>query len=318
MLKYYSSWAERNGFADWALAILWIFIAFLAFQMLAGILFFVIMLFQNNADISSLGSATEMLAQNFDLLFIANSTGQILFLALGTLVFCTLQISKKERPAFLRFNINKRTLAFTFLALLSIVCIQPLVWFLGWVNSFLPSPEFFDTMQMQQMNMLQTYLTGDNLMWLVLFHIAVVPAICEEILFRGYVLRSFQRSWGAIAAVIVSGIIFGMFHLQLTHLLPLATIGMLLGFLTWISESIIPAMAAHFLNNAGSVFLVRFYPNSEVASTSATTLPPIWLILISMAITGYILYFLYENRVKSDPLLTNPAVKSLHKKEHFQ
>ncbi len=302
MLEYYSSWAEQNGFADWALAVFWIFIAFIAFQFVASIVFIIVVLFQNRGDITTFSSATDLLGQNFDLLFIANSTGQILFLGIATLVFCTLQVSKEERPGFLRFNVNKRTLLFTALALLSIICIQPFVWFLGWMNTFLPSPEVFDSLQMQQMNMLQSYLTADNLTWLVLFHIAVVPAICEEILFRGYVLRSFQRSWGAVAAVIASGIIFGMFHLQLTHLLPLAAIGILLGFLTWISESIIPAMAAHFLNNAGSVFLVRFYPNSEAAGTTATTLPPIWLVLISVAITGYILYFLYGNRVKSDPL----------------
>src|SRR5699024_4312775 len=99
-----------------------------------------------------------------------------------------------------------------------------------------------------------------------------------------------------VTAIIISGIIFGMFHLQATHLLPLIVIGILLGYLAWIAESIIPAIAAHFLNNAGSVFLVRFFPESEMTSTTAVTLPPVWLILLSIIITFMILHYLYQQR----------------------
>ncbi len=321
MLNNYSSWAERNGFADWALALGWIIIAFIGFQLTALFVFFILL-----AAIPALGgllgieswqsiipegsSGLEVIFQNFDLLFIGNSIGQILFLALATWFFCLLQTSKQKRSSFLRLKANNRTFLFTVIALLSVICIQPFVWFLGWLNSLLPAPELFQSLQSSQMGMLEGYITGENFTLLVLFHIAIVPAVCEEILFRGYVLRSFQKSWGYIIAIIVSGAIFGLFHLQLTHFLPLAAIGMLLGYLTWASESIIPAMAAHFLNNAGSVFLVRFYPNSEIASTSAVTLPPIWLIVTSVAITAYFLYFLYENHFQQSGINNHGITKS--------
>lgn len=297
MFEEHSSWAERNGFADWAIACLWIVIAFIAFQLVAGLVFAVLFLAKTVIFDGSGGSAFDILSQNFGLLFIGNSIGQILILALGTWLFCRVQASNEKRNTFLRFRSNNKTLLFTGIALLLIICIQPFVWFLGWLNALLPAPQLFDSLQLQQMNMLQSYISsGENFTLLILFHIALVPAICEEILFRGYVLRSFQRSWGYIAAIIVSGLIFGMFHLQLTHLLPLAVIGMLLGYLSWVSESIIPAIAAHFLNNAGSVFLVRFYSNTEMGSTTATTLPPISLILLSVLITFGLLYFLYQQR----------------------
>ncbi len=290
------SWAERNGFPDWALAIGWIFIAFVVSQIFVAIVFGILLAIRNVDTGVSFESTFDLLVANLDLFFIGNTAGQFLFFALATWFVCRLQVNKQERNAFLRFKANKRTILFTAIALLSIICIQPFVWFLGWINSLLPVPEFFDSLQFDSAGLLHDYITDDTAILLVLFHIAVVPAVCEEILFRGYVLRSFQESWGYIVAIIVSGIIFGAFHLQLAHLLPLAAIGILLGYLTWASESIIPAMAAHFLNNAGSVFLVRFYPNSEMANTTATTLPPVSLVIISTAITALLLYFLHKNR----------------------
>ncbi len=307
MYENYTSWAEKNGFSDWALAIGWVIIAFIGFQVVAAVVFFTAMIFQNAgtaAGSPDFTSATDLLAQNFDLLFIGNSAGQILFLALATWIFCRLQVSKKERPAFLWIKTHGNTISFVGIALLIILTIQPFVWFLGWLNSFIPSPEVFDSMQLQQMKMIETYLTGDSILIIVLFHVAFVPAICEEILFRGYVLRSFEKSWGVTAAIIVSGLIFGMFHLQLTHLFPLAIIGILLGYITWVSQSIIPAMAAHFLNNAGSVLLIKFAPQSAYTDVTAETMPPLGLVVISVAVTSGIIYYLFNHRVQKDPLKT--------------
>lgn len=300
MLQNYSSWAERNGFADWALAIFWVLFAFVGFQLFAAIILFVLML-ASGIEMSAL---PQMINQNFDLLFIGNTVGQILFLALATFFFSRLQTSKEDHFSFLRFQTDHKTLRFTGLAVLAIICIQPFIWFLGWLNSLMPVPEFFGSLQSQQMTMLQEYITNGDHPLLILFHIAVVPAICEEILFRGYVLRSFQKSWGYIAAIIVSGIIFGMYHLQLTHLLPLAAIGILLGYLTWVSESIIPAMAAHFLNNAASVILVRFWPNSQISSTSSVALPSIWLVVLSVIITVSLIYFMKQLKASTQQVIS--------------
>ncbi|HLR76216.1 MAG TPA: CPBP family intramembrane glutamic endopeptidase [Balneolaceae bacterium] len=297
MLENYSSWAQRNGFSNWAIALLWVIVAFICFQIVAAIIFAIAFFFKSLLYGIPEGSSLEVLSKNFGLLFIGNSIGQVLVLAFGTWLFCRLQVSREKRNAFLRFKVNNKTLLFTGLALLAIISVQPFIWFLGWLNSLLPAPEMFDSLQLQQMDVLQSYISNkENFVLLILFHISLIPAFCEEILFRGYVLRSFQRSWGYVTAIIISGIIFGMFHLQATHLLPLIVIGMLLGYLAWIAESIIPAIAAHFLNNAGSVFLVRFFPESEMTSTTAVTLPPVWLILLSIIITFMILHYLYQQR----------------------
>ena len=48
---------------------------------------------------------------------------------------------------------------------------------------------------------------------------------------------------------------FGLFHIDVYRLLPTALLGVMLSFITWRSGSLLPAIAAHFLNNAVLVLL---------------------------------------------------------------
>jgi sodium transport system permease protein len=79
---------------------------------------------------------------------------------------------------------------------------------------------------------------------------ALTPAICEETLFRGPILRGLRTRLGPVAAALATGVLFGLFHLDLYRLLPAALLGTLLGLLTLACDSIGPAMVAHFCNNA--------------------------------------------------------------------
>ncbi len=152
----------------------------------------------------------------------------------------------------------------------------------------------FSEFQSTQMKMIEDFLRGDHLLLLTLFHVGVVPAICEEVLYRGYIMRAFEKSWGIIPAILISGLLFGMYHVQLSNLLPLATIGILLGYITWVSESIYPAMLAHFINNGGSVLIGTYYPDTAFAELTPESMPPIWAVGLSVIISGYLMYFMYN------------------------
>ncbi|MCH7591917.1 MAG: CPBP family intramembrane metalloprotease [Planctomycetes bacterium] len=88
--------------------------------------------------------------------------------------------------------------------------------------------------------------------------IALVPALCEEFLFRGFLLSSLStsgRKWTAIAA---SAVIFGIFHFVLFRFAVTASLGALLAYLVWQSRSIWPAVLAHLLHNTiGVLSIVR-------------------------------------------------------------
>jgi len=289
------SWAERNGFAHWALALIWIVVAFVLFQIAAGVVMVVLFIATEGIDPGAdpqqiVGSLMEHL----DLLFIGNSFGQIVFLGAATWFFSRLHTTRDRHTRFLRFQTQSDTPKMLGLTAVLIIAAQPVIWFISWVNVQLPVPDFFNNLQSTQMQMLRDFLKGDHMLILTLFHIGLVPAICEEILYRGYVMRAFEKSWGIWAAIVLSGFLFGLYHLQLANLLPLASIGILLAYVTYVSDSIYPAILAHLINNGGSVIVASYYPESSVAEMTPETMPPVWALLAGTFLTGYLIFYMYR------------------------
>ncbi|MFZ5827569.1 MAG: CPBP family intramembrane glutamic endopeptidase [Bacillota bacterium] len=94
--------------------------------------------------------------------------------------------------------------------------------------------------------------------WLALLAGALVPALAEELSFRGYVLGAL-RPLGPTAAVALTGILFGALHLSLIRLLPLALLGVVWSMVAQRSGSILPAMIAHLMNNGIALGLTFFF-----------------------------------------------------------
>ena len=93
-----------------------------------------------------------------------------------------------------------------------------------------------------------TSYTPAEFVWL-LFAIAVTPAICEEVFFRGQVQRTLERSL-SVHSVWIVGVVFGLFHFQPLGLASLSLLGLYFGYVYFRSKSLYPSMAAHFTNNA--------------------------------------------------------------------
>ena len=77
--------------------------------------------------------------------------------------------------------------------------------------------------------------------------------VAEEIFFRGFIFGGLVRPFGLLGAMVVSGFIFGAFHIQSADsaglLLPFGLVGMLFAWLYYRTGSLLPSMAAHFLFN---------------------------------------------------------------------
>ncbi len=98
---------------------------------------------------------------------------------------------------------------------------------------------------------------------------ALLPGICEETTHRGMLLFSLKGN-GAIRAVVLSGLLFGLMHLNIFQFGYAFVVGMLFGAVTLLTKSIFPAMIMHFTNNALS--LVWTYSlNSDWLSNPITT-----------------------------------------------
>ena len=131
--------------------------------------------------------------------------------------------------------------------------------------------------------------------WLV-FVVAITPAICEEIFFRGYGQRTFERTIKA-KSVIVVGILFGLFHLQPLGLVTLSLLGILFCYFYYKSKSLLPSIAAHFSNNFLAIMVLYKSPQiGDLNLETANQIPFSW-VLVTLPISIGILY-LYPKAVK--------------------
>jgi len=81
---------------------------------------------------------------------------------------------------------------------------------------------------------------------------AVLPALPEELVFRGCVLR-LLRSYGDLFAVVVSSVLFGLMHGNIRQIPFAIIVGLVLGWLYVITDNIWMSILVHFTNNAISV-----------------------------------------------------------------
>ena len=294
------SWYERNGFNLGVMAIIWVFLALIAFNLVGGIVGVIAAVFLVD-DPTNIEALMQVLTEQTTVFFWINTTGQITVFALGSLLVTRLAADSGSRRCFLRLQIDSDTYKYVFWAIFLTILSQPTVVFLGWLNAFLPVPEWMAEMQQSMDEMIAKLLGSENILWMGLFHIGLVPSICEEIMYRGYVQRSLEKSWGIWTAIILSGLIFGAYHLQITRILPLAALGILFAYITYVSNSLIPAMAAHLANNGGQVILSTIYPEIlDQELSSDTDLPWVW-ILFAVVLLITLLSILHKRYLASVP-----------------
>lgn len=95
---------------------------------------------------------------------------------------------------------------------------------------------------------------------------ALLPAICEEAFFRGFLQRQLARWWSAVPAVLLTAVIFSAVHFQVYGFFSRAMLGTLLGLLVWRSGSLGPPILAHFIYNAASVVATYYLATREALS----------------------------------------------------
>jgi membrane protease YdiL (CAAX protease family) len=120
-----------------------------------------------------------------------------------------------------------------------------------WQDRFFPLPGIWRVL----FEDLATYHGPADFLLLLLI-VAVVPSVCEEILFRGFVHAGFLREFESAPKAIVAGaFVFAGFHLNPWRFSVLLVIGLFLGFLVHRTGSLLPAILAHALNNTLSLGL---------------------------------------------------------------
>jgi Predicted metal-dependent membrane protease len=104
--------------------------------------------------------------------------------------------------------------------------------------------------------------------------IAVMPAVCEEALHRGFILSSMYSLKNKWYIILCMGIIFGIFHLDPYRFLPTAVLGMMMTYIMIETKNILMPALFHLFNNALTTF-VSFTGKTQAAASGATLAVPL-------------------------------------------
>ncbi|QDT43934.1 ABC-2 family transporter protein [Gimesia alba] len=152
-------------------------------------------------------------------------------------------------------------------------------------------------------------------LWVKLVSLAVLPAVCEELFFRGYLLSSLLNRFSTNGAILASSFLFALFHvivrdsLFIERFFPSFFMGLCLGYVNVISRSVIPGILLHMIHN-GLLITIASYQDTlsrwEINLENQKHLPISWLggsLLIVVA--GFVLVYI-SNRGEPAPA-TDPS-----------
>jgi uncharacterized protein len=170
-----------------------------------------------------------------------------------------------DRPLYqLGFQPAIRT-PFYLLGILLLLFAIPLEGWLGILNRRLPLAEWMIRLEKQNDNEVVVLLKAKSGLDVIInvLVMAVIPAIFEEMCFRGalqrILIRLFKNPW---MGIIATAILFSAFHLQFEGFLPRMFLGILLGATFWYSGSLWTNILAHCFYNGIQVVAASYYPQA--------------------------------------------------------
>lgn len=190
-------------------------------------------------------------------------------------------------------------------SILLLFAIQPFIGWLGEMNArinFGSMQKSLEQMEAMYNRALQVFLKMNNFgdMVINLFIMALLPAIGEELFFRGslqkVLLRITNKPW---VAIVISSTVFALLHGTFFKLLPIFTLGLLLGTVYYVTRNLWYTIIIHFLNNALAVVSVYYANSSGILKklSNDDIAVPLFAAIISLAIAVGIIYYLSK---KSD------------------
>ncbi|MGC9354338.1 MAG: CPBP family glutamic-type intramembrane protease [Mariniphaga sp.] len=212
---------------------------------------------------------------------------------------------------------KKLTSTSIFLVAILVVFSLPLINFIGEWNTRMEFPEFLTGLEHWMKNaeenaaeLTEAFLKVETSGGLLfnLFMIAFLPAIGEELLFRGVIQRIFtnwtrSHHWG----IWISAILFSALHIQFYGFVPRMLLGVLFGYLLIWSGSMWLPILAHFFNNGFAVVAMYLIDNNilnagveEIGATSGSQ----YVAILSLALV-FLLMFLIKKENRGNELKIN-------------
>ena len=166
-----------------------------------------------------------------------------------------------------------------------------------------PFEDFLKTLEEAAKVATEQMLKADTIGGLILnlVIIALIPAIGEELTFRGVLQQSLTRKMNPHVAILLTAAIFSFIHFQFYGFLPRLFLGMLLGYMFYTTNSLWTSILMHFLNN-GTAVMLYYLSNKGILDIDVEHLGEtqnVWIIIASVAVTlGLIVWSWKKKTVK--------------------
>ncbi len=261
------------------------------------------------AGLASMNGITEDSAQEDLILWLGNMGFKILngavhlfsFL-IPSIIFLYLVYQRKEN-----FSLVKKIDDWV-IALLSVSWLffsYPLIAYATQLNAMVSFPEWLTTVDEMALDQIKSILNASGPLDFILTIIvmAVLPAIGEELLFRGIIQREIEiKTRKPHLSIMVTSIVFSLFHMQVVSFMPKLIIGLILGYLFyWTRNLWIPVMV-HFFNNALLVSLQMTAPEDALEPGPAETeMVPMTSLILSSILCALIVHSL-NKRINEKPI----------------
>ena len=288
---------ERYGISPILFGFLVLLLIFILYQVVGGV-------------ITLLLIGLKPAEGNVVVMRLATGIGQIVFMLVPTIILA--RVASASPLQYLRIRTpDIRTLI---LPLFGIFSLQQLLQIYMVFQDRLPWPEGvqkliqqFKDMFEQIYRMLVSSSSIPELFFVVII-VALIPAVSEELMFRGLVQRSFEKGSTPVRGMVLTGVIFGAYHLNPFTIIPLAALGIYLGFLTMRANNVWVSVAAHFYNNLFACIAVYLHMDEDGLVTGDPMGMPVGVLLgsfvafalIFIAATTYFLRITGDERRSPD------------------
>lgn len=227
---------------------------------------------------------------------------QILVFLLPAMVFVFTQGSQRT----FNYQFNTPKLAHLIVVFLLMACATPILGLITEWNANMEFPPFLKAvenwMREKENDAAATTelilrMKNRGRLFVNLFVVALVPAICEEFIFRGALQGIFIRLFKNKHIAIWSGaIVFSAIHIQFFGFLPRMLLGVAFGYIYFWTGNLSYAIFAHFLNNAYVVCVAYYLQQKNLPFESADEMPMAWYgYLISAILTLALFKFLKDS-----------------------
>lgn len=253
---------RESKFFEWFILALVMFVSFLLSATVMAAL-------HPQLGIGDLSESLNQLADDPDPMLISafrvlQSVGQFFTFTVPALLFAFF-VYRNRAMAFLHLNRFPGFLLLLLGALLLLFAF-PLTQFTYWLNQQIPFPQWLAGNDELNQSLVSAFLNMETptALYMNLLAMALLPALGEELLFRGVIQKLIGKmDVGIHKTIWFTAILFSAMHMEMAGFIPRLLLGALLGYLLYWTNSLWVPILAHFVQNAFQILAQYFYQNGK-------------------------------------------------------